>query len=123
MFKIEIDFWFFKEEELLNVVTEVQSKIGFVIDNHDWENSWEWIECYQNEKEIKLNISRRHKDGKGCFEYPIMFRVGRDNGNFTENDIVRIGNGLRNTLHTEINFGNIKYLNGNDYEYELIKKF
>jgi len=109
----DTSFWLVSDKKL-GEIGQILEAAGIIKPyDVDGENVWEWIETGSPAGDFQFNISRKHKD----YNYPVRIKVN-NLGNQSHLEMrEQLGTQLARTLKSDIKVGSVKYLSGNDFEF------
>lgn len=113
---VHVKLWFKCNQELPDIANALKASLDLGEFIHDGEDTWEW--CIWDKTEMIYDISRKHHEGKGIFDYPIGVYVNRHtNNHLTEIELEIIGRKISKTLKVKVCMGEVRYVEGNDFEF------
>jgi len=121
---VHIQYWIHIEQELSDLMKSFGSV--FQVDNFEFdsENVWEWIEGYSQPLNAEINITREHQEDKGEYNKPMQIRIKfTDLAEIPEDLIHTLGETLSKKLKTGVSYGKIRYIKGNLFDFEELKKY
>ena len=107
-------FWFTSERQLEDLWRTIAAELKAKTVNHDHENVWEWIEAKSKNGMYQFNISRKHRDT----QYPVHIKVSCLGQEPTSSQRDELGKQLAKALKAEIKYGVVKYLEGNEFQFQ-----
>ena len=126
---IEAEFWCYSNLSLAEVFEKFRCCFPVNEDDfiHDAENVWEWFDGNTADNGIGFNISRPHEcvDDEGLESQPIAnepIRFSLLIHNFEEST-GGIGSRLATALGVDVNFGQVVYLNGDEFRFQILETF
>lgn len=111
-------FWFHSHLELLDLWKLVGGTDPF---RHDAENVWEWIgaEVGEDPGRYHLSLSRKTNDPV----HPVQVTLTHQENPPTPEMLDELGRRFAAALRTEVKFGTVEYVGGNDFTFTEQKSF
>ncbi len=123
------DFWCYSDESTLELFERFRR--AFPVDDdgfiHDAENVWEWLDGKTADQSIGFNICRpwEYLDEHGVEHHPVPGEPIRFSIRLSDQQLGtdRIGSQLASALNLAVHCGSVKYLKGDDFEYQVSKTY
>jgi len=121
---VHIEYWLYIEQELSDLMEPFGSIFQVNDFDIDAENVWEWIEGNSASLQAEINITREHNCDKGEYSKPLQIRIKFTAQNEIEDELINtLGNKISEQLNTDVIYGKIRYIKGNEYDFTALKKF
>lgn len=118
----EYKAWFTSGSTLEEIGKQL-TKNGIISNfDYDYENIYEWFVAKTEDKDLELNISRKHCNGENYEDEPIHILAMYTNKEPENTIIEHIATEIANLLHCKVNLGFLQYLQDDEYEYRAISE-
>jgi hypothetical protein len=109
-------FWSFLPLTIKEIGVRLTGEFRFSDRECDYENVYEWFEATAPDG-LRLNVSRKHRDGEPDFAEPL--RISASDSRSVDD----LGRRLAACLRTTVYYGNVEYLEGDDFRYNEATRF
>ena len=114
------EYWLHDKRTLSRIASLVATEFGATL-SHDSENRYEWFEGNSEREALTFNISRAHSESRTAPDNPA--RISLTGSQFLDANIPNIGARLARCLRAKVLFGDVSYLGGDDFRFDVHKTF
>ncbi len=109
-------FWFILPLKIKEVGERLTGEFRFPDAECDYENVYEWFQATALDG-LWLNVSRKHRDGEPDFTEPLRIMASG------YPSVDNLGRRLAACLQTTIYYGEVTYLDGDDFRYSEATRY
>lgn len=107
----------------MEAIGKILEQAGLVLEfEADAENVYEWIRCKLPESDRELDLSRKHRYGRGVVREPIHVLLYKQNQP-SDAEVDFIAKTISNALQTNVHTGFIDTILGDDFEFQTLSVF
>ena len=117
-----LTYWLYVTQEI-SLLKDAFAEVFEVADfDRDYENVWEWIEGTSTWLNAGINIRREHNWQTGEYDKPLWIWVTYEQKP-SDKQIEEIGLRLSQKFNQEVFFGELDYVWGGDYQFDVQANF